>query len=165
MFLAAGSAKVQFRASTTAATLAETKYRVVIQHNVRARMRDGIWLVADVYRPEAEGRFPVLLERTPYNRVGESGMAYELAAHGYIVVLQDTRGRYESGGEFYPFRDEGQDGYDTVEWAAQLEQSDGKVGMFGGSYVGATQMLAASLRPPHLLAIFPYVTASEYYDG
>ena len=63
--------------------------------------------------------------------------------HGYVVVFQDTRGRYDSGGEFYPFRDESQDGYDTVEWAAQLDHSNGKVGMFGGSYVGATQMLAA----------------------
>jgi putative CocE/NonD family hydrolase len=151
--------------ASVATTPAETKYSVIIQHGVRAKMRDGVWLVADIYRPESESKFPVLLERTPYNRTGESDMAYELAAHGYVVVLQDTRGRYDSGGEFYPFRDESQDGYDTVEWAAQLEHSDGKVGMFGGSYVGATQMLAAMARPPHLLAIFPYVTASEYYDG
>ncbi len=128
-------------------------------------MSDGVWLVADIYRPEGEGKFPVLLERTPYDRAGESDMAYELAAHGYVVVLQDTRGRYDSGGEFYPFRDESRDGYDTVEWAAQLEHSNGKVGMFGGSYVGATQMLAAMARPPHLVAVFPYVTASEYYEG
>lgn len=149
----------------TSVAAAETKYKVTIQHGVRAKMRDGVWLVADIYRPESEGKFPVLLERTPYNRTGESDMAYELAAHGYVVVLQDTRGRYDSGGEFYPFRDESQDGYDTVEWAAQLEFANGKVGMFGGSYVGATQMLAAMARPPHLVSIFPYVTASEYYDG
>src|SRR4030095_9457961 len=89
----------------------------------------------------------------------------ELAAHGYIVVLQDTRGRFGSGGEFYPFRNESADGFDTVEWAAKLDQSNGKVGMFGGSYVGATQMLAAMAAPPHLISIFPFVTASEYYDG
>jgi putative CocE/NonD family hydrolase len=151
--------------TSVAAAPAETSYKVVVQHNVRAKMRDGVSLVADIYRPESAEKFPVLVERTPYNRVGESGMAYELAAHGYIVVLQDTRGRYDSGGEFYPFRDESTDGYDTIEWAAQLEQSNGKVGMFGGSYVGATQMLAAMARPPHLVAIFPYVTASEYYEG
>lgn len=158
-------AGVPLRTTSVAAAPAETKHRVIIQHGVRTKMRDGVWLVADIYRPESEGKFPVLLERTPYNRTGESDMAYELAAHGYVVVLQDTRGRYDSGGEFYPFRDESRDGYDTVEWAAQLEYSNGKVGMFGGSYVGATQMLAAMARPPHLLAIFPYVTASEYYEG
>ena len=143
----------------------ETTFKVRIQKNVSAKMRDGVSLVADVYRPDSEGKFPVLLERTPYNRAGESSMANELASHGYVVVLQDTRGRYESGGEFYPFRDESSDGYDTVEWVSNLPQSNGKVGMFGGSYVGATQMLAAMSKPPHLVAIFPYVTASEYYDG
>jgi putative CocE/NonD family hydrolase len=150
---------------SVAATPAETQYKVVIQNGVRVKMRDGTLLAADVYRPDSDGKFPVLLERTPYSRKGESGMAYELAGHGYVVVLQDTRGRYDSGGEFYPFRDESQDGYDTIEWSAQLEYVNGKVGMFGGSYVGATQMLAAVARPPHLVAIFPYVTASEYYDG
>ena len=67
-----------------------------------------------------------------------------LASHGYVVILQDTRGRFDSEGEFYPFRHEANDGYDTVEWAASLPYADGRVGMFGGSYVGATQMLAAS---------------------
>jgi uncharacterized protein len=121
--------------------------------------------VADIYKPKAEGKFPVLLERTPYNRKDESAMAYELCSHGYVVVLQDTRGRYASEGEFYPFRNESNDGFDTVEWAAKLDYADGKVGMFGASYVGATQMLAAMARPPHLVSIFPYVTASEYYEG
>jgi putative CocE/NonD family hydrolase len=150
---------------TAAASRAESRFEVVTREGMRAKMRDGVELVADVYSPRAEGRFPVLVERTPYDRRGEAGMARELAAHGYVVVLQDTRGRYDSGGEFYPFMYESQDGYDTVEWAAALEHSDGQVGMFGGSYVGATQMLAAMARPPHLAAIFPYVTASEYYDG
>jgi len=128
-------------------------------------MRDGVSLVADIYSPVSDEKFPVLLSRTPYNRTGDPRMANELAAHGYIVVLQDTRGRFASGGEFYPFRNESADGFDTVEWAAKLDQSNGKVGMFGGSYVGATQMLAAMAAPPHLVSIFPYVTASEYYDG
>ncbi len=152
-------------APLVAAAPAQARYHVIIENGVRIKMRDGVLLVADVYRPKVEGKFPVLLERTPYSRKNESAMAQELSSHGYIVVLQDTRGRYESGGEFYPFRDESQDGYDTVEWAAQLDYADGKVGMFGGSYVGATQMLAAMARPPHLVAIFPYVTSSEYYDG
>lgn len=144
---------------------AATDYKVIIEKSISVKMRDGVVLAADVYRPDSEGQFPVLLERTPYNRTGESAMANKLASRGYVVVLQDTRGRYESGGEFYPFRDESLDGYDTVEWAARLEHANGKVGMFGGSYVGATQMLAAMAHPPHLLAIFPYVTASDYYDG
>src|ERR1051325_3608650 len=144
---------------------AQTLYRVTIQQDVRVKMRDGVMLAADVYRPVRDEKFPVLLQRTPFNRAGEIPMANELASHGYIVVIQDTRGRYASGGEFYPFRNESADGYDTVEWAAKLDQSNGSVGMFGGSYVGATQMLAAMAAPPHLVAIFPYVTASEYYDG
>jgi uncharacterized protein len=140
------------------------QYRVVIEDKVSVKMRDGIMLVADIYRPDAEGKFPVLLQRTPYNRAGASDPT-KVASHGYVVVMQDTRGRYKSEGEFYPFRYEGQDGYDTVEWAAALPYSDGRVGMFGASYVGATQMLAAASAPPHLAAIFPYVTASEYYNG
>jgi len=144
---------------------AQTLYRVSIEQEVRVHMRDKVTLAADVFRPVSNEQFPVLLERTPYNRSGEAAMANEFASHGYIVVLQDTRGRYESGGDFYPFRDESSDGYDTVEWAARITGSNGKVGMFGGSYVGATQMLAAMAVPPHLVSIFPYVTASEYYDG
>ena len=140
-------------------------YRVTIHSGVAVAMRDGVKLTADIYQPEAEGKFPVLLERTPYNRAGGAGSASAMAAHGYVVVIQDTRGRFDSQGEFYPFRYESQDGYDTVEWAAGLPYANGKVGMFGGSYVGATQMLAAISSPPHLVAIQPYVTASEYYDG
>ena len=140
-------------------------YRVAIHSGVAVSMRDGVKLVADIYQPETEGKFPVLLERTPYNRAGGAGSASTMAAHGYVVIIQDTRGRFDSQGEFYPFRYESQDGYDTVEWAAKLPYADGKVGMFGGSYVGATQMLAAMASPPHLVAIQPYVTASEYYDG
>ncbi len=145
---------------------AQKQYAVRQELGVRAAMRDGVELVADIFRPDIEGEtFPVLLQRTPYNRKGGSSEGRRLATHGYIVVIQDTRGRYASAGEFYPFRHESQDGYDTVEWAAQLPQSNGKVGMYGGSYVGATQMLASIAKPPHLVAIFPYITASEYYDG
>ncbi len=150
-------------------THAQPLYRVAIQQGVRAKMRDGVSLVADVYRPVVDAnndeKFPVLLQRTPYNRTEEVDLGNGLATHGYIVVIQDVRGRFDSAGEFYPFRNESADGYDSVEWAATLDHSIGKVGMFGGSYVGATQMLAAMAVPPHLVAIFPYVTASEYYDG
>jgi hypothetical protein len=139
-------------------------YRVEVEAGVRASMRDGVELVADIYRPVAPGSFPVLLQRTPYDR-RNAQTGVRLASHGYLVVLQDTRGRHGSGGVFYPFRHEGEDGYDSVVWASGLRGSDGRVGMFGGSYVGATQMLAAAEAPPGLEAIFPYVTASEYYEG
>lgn len=141
------------------------EHAVAVQTGVRVGMRDGVMLAADIYRPKTDGKFPVLLQRTPYNRKDGAATAHFLAAHGYVVILQDTRGRFDSGGDFYPFRYESQDGYDTVEWAAGLEYSNGQVGMFGASYVGATQMLAAIVKPPHLVAIFPYITASEYYEG
>ena len=138
---------------------------VVMEAEVSAVLRDGVTLVADVYRPQGGGRYPVLLTRTPYDRHGYARTGLLLASHGYIVVLQDVRGRYGSEGVFYPFRNEAADGYDTVEWAAALPHANGQVGMFGGSYVGATQLLAATARPPHLVAIHPVVTASEYYEG
>ena len=143
---------------------APPRHEVAIEAGVPVKMRDGVTLVADVYRPKTPGRFPVLLKRTPYDR-RETDTGTALASRGYIVILQDTRGRFDSGGEFYPFLHESEDGYDTVEWAAALDGSSGVVGMFGVSYEGATQMLAAIARPPHLRAVLPFVTASEYYDG
>jgi len=140
-------------------------FEVRVENGVRVAMRDGVSLVADIYRPMSNEQFPVLLQRTPYNRKGGASSGRILASHGYIVIFQDTRGRYDSEGDFYPFLNEPDDGYDTVEWAARLPGSNGRVGMFGGSYVGATQMLASIARPPHLEAIFPYVTAAEYYEG
>jgi len=140
-------------------------YQVTFEEGVAAKMRDGVTLYADVYRPKADGRFPVLLERTPYDKHGSAAFGLKAASHGYVVILQDTRGRYSSEGEWYPFKFESADGYDTVEWAATLPYSNGKVGMFGASYVGATQMLAAIADPPHLAGICPVVTASNYHDG
>lgn len=136
-----------------------------IERNVKVKMRDGVTLQADIYRPAAEGKYPVLLERTPYNKDGASDFAMQAVARGYIVVVQDVRGRYSSEGEWYPFKYEMNDGYDTIEWVAVLPDSNGKVGMFGGSYVGATQMLAAVTHPPHLAAICPVVTASNYHEN
>jgi putative CocE/NonD family hydrolase len=148
-----------------ATPLRAQSYAVTIQQNVPMKTRDGVTLHADIYRPQAEGKFPVLLTRTPYNKTGNLNFGMRAAARGYVVIVQDVRGRYESGGEWTPFVHEEQDGYDTVEWAATLPYSNGKVGMFGGSYVGATQMLAAIAHPPHLAGISPDVTASNYHDG
>jgi putative CocE/NonD family hydrolase len=137
--------------------------------NVAATMRDGTVLYADVYRPVESGSYPVLLMRLPYDKSAAQSGVYGppsgYAARCYIVVIQDLRGLYTSEGTFYPFRDELDDGYDTVEWAAGLPQSNGKVGMYGFSYVGATQWLAAIKAPPHLTAIAPAHTGSDYYDG
>ncbi len=149
----------------TLSALAADSYTVVMHSAVEAKMRDGTVLRADIYRPKAEGKFPVLLQRTPYNKSGETGFALKAAARGYVVIVQDVRGRYSSDGNWYPFLNESNDGYDTVEWAAALPYSNGQVGMFGGSYVGATQMLAAIAHPPHLAAICPVVTASNYHEG
>jgi putative CocE/NonD family hydrolase len=128
-------------------------------------MRDGVTLRADIYRPKAEGKFPLLLTRTPYDKNRVIDFCLKAAARGYVVVAQDVRGRYASEGDWYPFKYESQDGYDTVEWAAALPYSNGRVGMFGGSSVGATQYLAAIAKPPHLAGICPDVTASNYHDG
>ncbi len=138
---------------------------VTVERSVAVKMRDGTVLRADIYRPKTDGTFPVLLERTPYDKNGSASFGLKTAASGYVVVVQDVRGRYTSEGEWYPFKHESEDGFDTIEWAASLPYSDGRVGMFGGSYVGATQMLAAIAQPPHLAGICPVVTASNYHDG
>src|SRR5580704_5683830 len=147
--------------------LAQKSYEVIVQNGAPMKTRDGVTLRADIYRPKDDGKFPVILMRTPYDKsVGwAASPAYQIAGHGYVVVVQDVRGRYTSEGEFYPFRHESDDGYDAVEWAAALPSSNGKVGMMGGSYVGATQMLAAIVHPPHLAGICPVVTASNYHDN
>src|SRR5882672_2133781 len=147
------------------AAMAAENYEVTVERNAAAKMRDGVTLRADIYRPKAEGKFPVLLVRTPYDKTGTISFGLKAAARGYVVIAQDVRGRFESEGEWYTFKHESQDGFDTVEWAAALPESNGKVGMFGGSYVGATQMLAAIAHPPHLAGICPVVTASNYHNG
>ena len=128
-------------------------------------MRDGVKLYADVYRPRREGRYPVLVVRTPYGvqRDGVHQNLIRFAQHGYAVVNQDVRGRYESEGEWDPFRHEAEDGYDTIQWAAAQPWSDGKVATQGGSYLGHVQWRAASLSPPNLVAMFPAVASTNIY--
>ena len=135
-------------------------------------MRDGVVLRADVWRPSVAGRFSVLVYRTPYDRrraQGERSTVARAAERGYAVVVQDVRGRYGSDGEFEPYRNEGRDGFDTIEWAAAQSWSDGSVGTFGLSYPGAVQWLAAVESPPHLKAMVPAMTFSTprnfFYSG
>jgi uncharacterized protein len=154
-----------FLAAHSRAEEPHQSYQVVIERGVTAPMRDGVILRADIYRPKDDGKFPVLLQRTPYDKNNSTGMGMEGAAKGFVVIIQDVRGRYTSDGDWYVFKHESEDGFDTVEWAAALPFVDGRVGMFGGSYVGATQMLAAIAHPPHLAGICPIVTASNYHNG
>jgi hypothetical protein len=136
-------------------------------------MRDGTVLRADVFLPGQGGPFPVLVYRTPYNK-SEASVDYTMhdsaVRRGYAVVLQDVRGRHASEGTFNPYFQEGTDGYDTIEWAARQEWSNGKVGTFGLSYPGAVQWLAALEPPPHLVAMAPAMTYSTprnffWFDG
>lgn len=135
-------------------------------------MRDGVKLATEVYMPAGSGPFPVILQRTPYNRSAPNPGTNcnvagwrSFAEQGYVVLNQDVRGRYRSEGEFDAMRQEANDGYDAVEWAGTQSWSTGKVGMIGGSYVGLTQWQAAIEQPPHLVAIAPHITASDYLNG
>lgn len=131
-------------------------------------MRDGTRLAADLYLPQGGGKFPVLIERTPYGKggCGNPTAAY-YARRGYAVLVQDVRGRHASEGEFYWWRDEGwgerRDGYDTIEWAAAQEWSNGNVGTYGLSYSCFNQYLTAPTRPPHLKAMFCAQSAANLY--
>src|SRR5919201_1473280 len=144
------------------------EFEVQIERHVPVPMRDGTILRADVYRPAASGRFPVLVERVAYElgaRVGAYGPYY--AQRGFVVVGQNVRGTYASNGEVEHFRDDGsgthQDGYDTVEWAAAQAWSNGNIGMLDGSYSGFTQYLVAPTRPPHLRALSPREGGGDVY--
>jgi putative CocE/NonD family hydrolase len=137
----------------------------VVEKNVEARMRDGVVLRADIYRQPDSARRPVLLRRTPYskNDPDDVGRFRALAARGFVVVVQDTRGRYMSDGVARP-HDEAEDGFDTIEWVRTLPYADGSVGMWGGSYLATTQLLAATLQPKGLVALFPSSSYASRYD-
>ncbi|MDZ8054779.1 MAG: CocE/NonD family hydrolase [Aulosira sp. ZfuVER01] len=141
--------------------------KVIPKQTVSMHTRDGIRLDADIYRPDAEGEFPVLLMRQPYGRAIASTVVYAhptwYAAQGYIVVIQDVRGRGTSEGEFKLFAHEIADGEDTVNWAANLPQSNGKVGMYGFSYQGMTQLYAAVNQPAALTTICPAMIGYDLY--
>ncbi len=141
---------------------------VFIDHRVGIKMRDGVTLYADIYRPVKAGKYPVLVSRTPYSTQRYPNAFDEpvfFASRGYVYVFQDVRGRHESEGKWEPFRNDIEDGYDTIEWAAAQPWSNGKVGMQGHSYGGHVQWRAAMANPPHLVTIFPMVaTTSPYHN-
>ena len=144
-------------------------YGVFLKHDETISLRDGVRLAMDIYFPaldgrRAEGAFPVILVRTPYDKSPMFHYRY-FAERGYVVVCQDVRGRYASGGSFYPFANEGPDGYDTVEWIASQPWCSGKIGTSGPSYCAAVQSALASLNPPHLAAMIPTYGPSSYYHS
>ncbi len=145
----------------------QAEQTVILERNVGITMRDGARLEADVWRPDTSQPVPVLICRTPYGRgtVELTASPSELAAGGFAVVLQDCRGRFGSDGEWVYVHSEVNDGYDTVEWAAAQPWSNGRVGVFGASYMGYTQWLAAVARPPHLRAMLPECCPSDYWSA
>lgn len=140
---------------------------IAVERRVAIPMRDGVTLNADVYRPVARRRYPVLVSRTPYDTRLEAASlaAAYFARRGYVYVYQDVRGRHQSDGRWEPFRDDERDGYDTIEWAARQPWSNGMVGMQGSSYLGQNQWRAAQAAPPNLVTIYPSLaSASIYHD-
>jgi putative CocE/NonD family hydrolase len=139
--------------------------------DVPATMRDGTVLRANVFRPDdgGAGTYPVLLTRLPYGKDYPLGSSLinpaQVARLGYVVVVQDVRGAFTSGGEFYPMVNEGPDGADAVAWAARLPGANGRVGMYGGSYMGFTQWAAAREHPEALRAIAPLISWADPNEG
>ena len=148
------------------------EYDVICERDVMVPMRDGVRLATDIYRPALTGRtaagdFPVILERTPYNKASPANVlnGRYFARRGYVCAVQDVRGRFVSEGEWYAFAKEAPDGYDTVEWLGAQSWSNGKVGTMGASYGGSDQAALATLDPPHLSTMIIAVGASNYYHS
>jgi putative CocE/NonD family hydrolase len=142
---------------------------VQLERGVRCMLSDGVTLVSDHYYPVDDGPWPTLLMRQPYGRDIASTVVYAhpvwWARHGYHVVIQDVRGRGDSEGEFYPFRNEGLDGAETIAWLRGHAACNGSIGMYGFSYQGSTQLLAAVEQPEGLKCIAPHMTAADLYHG
>jgi putative CocE/NonD family hydrolase len=141
------------------------RHQVKIDRNVGVPMRDGIKLLTDIHRPDAPGKFPVILIRTPYKKEMTDLKGSFYARRGYVVAVQNCRGRFGSAGTWEPFVYEAKDGHDAVEWLAGQPWSSGKVGMIGGSYVGWVQWWAASEKPPHLVTIIPNVSPPDPFHN
>lgn len=166
--LSADPLNLKWRIADIAVGLPQPKYSVEAIQNVSVPMRDGVLLSADIYKPSAKGQFPVVLIRTMYGKENPNDK-YSLigglfASQGFAVVVQNVRGRFTSGGDFYPFVSEAKDGYDTVEWAGTQPWSNGNVGTYGMSYYGSTQWLAAQESNAHLKAMIPINTSQDPYD-
>ena len=142
---------------------------IAVETDVPVRMRDGVHLACDIWRPASGGPVPALVQRQPYDKRVAQTYVYDhpavYARHGYAVVIEDSRGRYASEGAFYPLRRDAEDGYDTIEWCAAQPWCNGRVGSFGFSIPGINQLLAAALQPPHLAAAVPGFYPGGMYEG
>ena len=146
-------------------TLSQPTHEIRVLYDVKARMRDDVKLSNDVFLPRKPGRYPTILLRTPYETLHEPHIDWAVwwAKRGYAVVLQDCRGRFESEGTFYPYRDDGPDGHDTLEWISTQAWYDGKIGTSGRSYGGLFQWQLAPLGSPYLTAMAPQVIMGDYF--
>ena len=141
--------------------LSQPTFEVVERRGVEIPMRDGLKLSTDIYLPKTGAKVPVILTRTPYKKEMSELEGKFYARRGYAMAIQDCRGRFGSPGEWEPFVNEKEDGYDTIEWLAAQPWSTGNVGMIGGSYLGWVQWWAASQNPPHLVTIIPNVSPPD----
>jgi putative CocE/NonD family hydrolase len=148
--------------------LPEPRFSVVEEKNVKLPTRDGVLLAADLYKPWSRGAYPTILVRTPYDKrsphYGYPVLGGVFASQGYVVMIQDVRGKFKSQGEFYPLVHEAADGADTIQWIARQPWSDGRIGMFGVSYFGSTEWLAAPAAGPALRTIVPIFSSQSGYD-
>jgi len=163
LLIALSPTLAQQAAPASSSPAAQATPELKIEFNRRVPMRDRTELSADIYRPVGEGKFPVILNRTPYTKAGGSTfkIAQHFTSHGYVYVAMDVRGRGDSDGTFEPYRHDGQDGYDAIEWLAVQSWSTGKVGTIGGSYNGRIQWLTAIQQPPHLTAMIVLASPSD----
>ena len=150
--LRVGIAAMVLAVTSTSASPQQLSH-ILVERDLPLKLRDGVTLYADVYRPDATGRFPALLMRTPYDKEGAQqsarlAMTSAAVRRGYVVVVQDTRGQFKSEGRFVPYSQEIADGAETIAWVASLPYVDGQVGMFGLSYPGAVQWMTAPGAPP-----------------
>ena len=159
-------------ATCFAQTTDTNAHDLVVKINQSVPMRDGVILSADLYLPPAPGKYPTLLLRTYWGKheAGKINMALYFARRGYAVVLQDVRGRFDSGGKWTPYVHEPEDGYDTQMWVGKQPWSNGKIGLFGESYDGFTQLMPAPLHSPFVKAMVPFACQQTnfghlYNDG
>ena len=163
-FLAVTLLVMSFVPVSPAEELSQPVYGVAEELDVRVAMRDGVQLSTNIYRPDEDGRFPVLLVRTPYGNGGAGSTGWHFwAERGYVTVVQDTRGRFESEGLFYPVIFEAEDGVDTQKWVSEQPWCNGRIGTLGGSYVGMTQWMPALEGVSYVDAMFTFVPYTENY--
>ncbi len=150
------------------------EYKVEVERDVMIPMRDGVNMAADIYFPAGVEKAPAILVRTPYgkrsfmNLLQQPSTTRLLAQRGYVVIVMDVRGRYDSGGEFYPFVNDGLDGFDTIAWIEDQQWFNGMLGTYGGSYLGTTQWFGAPGRDidaMHLMVTSPNLKEVMYRGG